>query len=34
MARNLAERLVMQFNLEAVIVELWETPKSMARYVL
>jgi 6-pyruvoyltetrahydropterin/6-carboxytetrahydropterin synthase len=34
MARNLAERLVMQFDLEAVMVELWETPKSMARYVL
>lgn len=34
MAQNLAERLVMQFDLEAVMVELWETPKSMARYVL
>lgn len=34
MAKNLAERIFYEFRLEAVMVELWETPKSMARYVL
>lgn len=34
MAKHLASRMFVEFSLRAVMVELWETPKSMARYLL
>lgn len=34
MAQHLAERFYRQFGLIGVTVELWETPKCMARYVI
>jgi 6-pyruvoyltetrahydropterin/6-carboxytetrahydropterin synthase len=33
MAAHLADRIKRGFLLDAVMVELWETPKSMARYI-
>ncbi len=33
MAYDLATRIQADFNLTAVMVELWETPTSMARYI-
>jgi 6-pyruvoyltetrahydropterin/6-carboxytetrahydropterin synthase len=34
MAQHLAERIYEEFGLIGVMVELWETPKCMARYVI
>lgn len=33
MAAYLADKIKAEFSLDAVMVELWETPKSMARYI-
>lgn len=34
MAQHLAERIYEEFGLIGIMVELWETPKCMARYVI
>lgn len=34
MAQHLAERIYEEFGLISIIVELWETPKCMARHVI
>jgi 6-pyruvoyltetrahydropterin/6-carboxytetrahydropterin synthase len=34
MAQSLAGKLMLTFPLNSVMVELWETPKAMARYVI
>lgn len=34
MAKDLAVRLTEEFSLQAIMVELWETPNAMARYIL
>jgi 6-pyruvoyltetrahydropterin/6-carboxytetrahydropterin synthase len=34
MAQHLAEKIYEEFGLISIMVELWETPKCMARYVI
>lgn len=34
MAENIADRIQSSFRIYSVMVELWETPKTMARYVI